>query len=327
MEEETILSFGSTGTNPSEHHNTIAADTDTNTSLDCGTNTTWSMQDRTPRESPLHRHRKRRYTVLSQLLLQSADSLRVERSQAKAFLPLLSKLLLPQQSPSPKQQQQQPQPQQQYADAELQDPVGDIQFLEPFLESMTPGSGFRCLAMLLIQHLIQAENGYDCRVRHALKTLGVIVLMNDLRKDPVDIYTQFQHQSRRPNLMAVATRKFESLEQFVARKLWMIAKLQKNNPQATYTKQLPQKKTQVPQQREDQRVDNTDPGIYSRDQMLRHLKIGGTAVVAGTLFAVTGGLAAPGIAAGVAGIMGGTAVTAAAAALLTSTAAVTAILG
>ena len=47
----------------------------------------------------------------------------------------------------------------------------------------------------------------------------------------------------------------------------------------------------------------------------------------GTLFAVTGGLAAPGIAASIAAITGGTAVTAAAAAVLTSTAAVTAIFG
>jgi hypothetical protein len=60
---------------------------------------------------------------------------------------------------------------------------------------------------------------------------------------------------------------------------------------------------------------------------MRGIKIGSVGLVAGTLFAVTGGLAAPGIAAGVAALAGTSAATAAAVVALTSTAAVTTIFG
>lgn len=275
----------------------------------------------------LNRHRRRRYNVLSELLLSSADLLMVEKGTAKAFLPMLSNLLIPQN-------------QEFSADSELgmdyrsnkaeettrrqqrnQDIVSqcidNVDFLRPFLESMTPGSGFRCLALCLLQHLLRNEKGYDARIRHALKQVGVFVLIHDIEKDPVDIFVQQKSSHGRQEgsrqLIELATRKFESLEHWIARELL------KHSSEA----KLPA----TSESHKGENRPNDQSKAYEHEQMMRRLKIGGAAVVAGALFAVSGGLAAPMIATSVAAIAGGTAATAAAAAVLTSTAAVTAIFG
>lgn len=266
----------------------------------------------------LRRHRKRRYDVLSKLLVSSADLLMIEKSQAKAFLPMLSKLLVPTSKEQQHQQQQQQQSQKDGTDVIAQQ-IDDIEFLRPFLESMTRGAGFRCLSLFLLQHLLHAAEGYDARIRHAVKTLGVIVLIHDMERDPVDVFAGRQKRrnssrASREELMLLATRKFESLEHWIARKLLLLSQEQARRSRGRHG------------QNNSNQMD--DPSsIRGRDRMIRRLKIGGTAVLAGTLFAVSGGLAAPGIAAGVAAIAGGTAATAAAAAVLTSSAAITAIFG
>lgn len=293
------------------------------------------------------RYRRRRYDILTQLLLSSADLLMLERSQAKAFLPMLSKLLVPQ----PKSEARNPlpsplwrgmsntkQPPGQAAPAEdgymtaegsfksrkavdsLHEQMDHIDHLAPFLESLSPGAGVRCLSLFLLQHLLSNEEGYDARVRHAVKTLGVAVLIHDMQSDPVDVVaSSAAHRSKAlsfDELVALASRKFESLEHCIASKLLRLSQVQQELEQQANAGRRGRSKNLSRQQQ----------GL-SREQIMRGFKIGGTAVVAGTLFAVTGGLAAPGIAAGVAAIAGSTAATAAAAALLTSTAAVTTIFG
>ncbi|GAX20178.1 hypothetical protein FisN_12Hh023 [Fistulifera solaris] len=275
----------------------------------------------------LSRHRRRRYNVLSELLLSSADLLMVDKGSAKAFLPMLSKLMFPQAQES-------------FVDSETsmdfrrsrkddvtkrrhksQDVVSqcidNVDFLRPFLESMSPGSGFRCLALCLLQHLLRNEKGYDARIRYAFKEVGVFVLIHDLEKDPVDVYLQERFsrgkEERSRKLIELATRKFEFLEHWIAREL-----LKHSN------------EAKVPSTNESRGGDNgsnNQSKAYEYEQMMRRLKIGGAAIVAGTLFAVSGGLAAPILATTIGTIAGGTAVTAVAASILTSTAAVTAIFG
>lgn len=299
-----------------------------------------------------NRHRRRRYDVLSKLLLSSAELLELEKGQTRAFLPMLSKLLVPHHNDGGSKSRRQPPLRASSRDSDPMDQVGDsvysasvhsfsegnganfideqidrIEFLRPFLESMTPGAGFRCLSMFLMQHLLHSQVGYDARVRHAVKTLGVFLLVHDMLQDPVDILSDMPEgrssraRSRKSQLelVALATRKFEALESTIATKLLHLSQDQdKISALSGRSSRRPSHTTRTVSQQ---------PSGLTKEQILRGLKIGGTAVVAGTLFAVTGGLAAPGIAAGVAALAGGTAATAAAAAVLTSTAAVTAIFG
>jgi hypothetical protein len=329
------------------------------------------------------RHRKRRHEVLSKLLLSAAELLNIEKGQAKAFLPMLSKLVVPDtavgsrsatatrrpvagsSSSSRGEPEGTRRPRTAPLDAEstfeynnsrsfdysddksnavsasaaasdeLEEQLDRIEHLRPFLESMTPGSGFRCLSLFLLQHLMNSPDGYDARVRHPLKVLAVLLLCRDMEHDPVDVLaddpdlgkggmdfdipangpapTSRRRDREARDRATIATRKFEALEQYIATKLLHLSQHQLRQPHshASSSQEL---------------IRHSSSG-FSRDSILRGLKIGGAAVVAGTLFAVTGGLAAPGIAAGVAAIAGGTAAAAAATAVLTSTAAVTAIFG
>ena len=59
----------------------------------------------------------------------------------------------------------------------------DEEHLKPFLESLSPGAGFRCLALFLLQHLLNSAEGYDARTRHVMKKLGVTVLVNDMERE------------------------------------------------------------------------------------------------------------------------------------------------
>jgi hypothetical protein len=299
-----------------------------------------------------NRHRRRRYDILSELLLSSADLLMLEKSQSKGFLPMLAKLLVPQPKDESNTEQRPPlwrrpikriqgqSPQEQgdreaYTAAEgtfksrksddsLRYQLDRIEHLGPFIESLSPGAGVRCLALFIYQHLLRSEEGYDARVRHVVKTLGVIVLIHDMECDPVDIVANNTDSSTRrtralsfDELVALATRKFESLEHCIASKLLKISQVQQELAQANASSKKRSKSKALSRQSQE----------FSSEQIMRGFKIGGAAVIAGTLFAITGGLAAPGIAAGVAALAGSTAATAAAAALLTSTAAVTTIFG
>lgn len=310
----------------------------------------------------------------------------------------------------------------------------NISMLSPFLSDLTPGAGFQCVSLLLLQHLLRSKSGYDARVRQVYKRLAVIVLMweekarydvllgeevsdagssgfgfaedtgSDAASEGVEIRTDAsgevlgihhspstgemstsfagagtgaRKRSLRPTdseLAAKATRKFEALERTTASKLITLSNQQSSRRQkqkqhtetdvspaaaahkagagkasvaaATSQQHRPQQPQQQPQpqphghppaadsrrQRGEQPVrskhsrsqqessqrqqrphaasappkstdvtvaNRTEPRI-TRGQVMRGLKIGSAGVAAGALFALTGGLAAPGIAAGIA---------------------------
>jgi Protein of unknown function (DUF726) len=236
----------------------------------------------------LIRHRKRRYQVLSAVLLNAAKFLRLDPSQSQAFLPILARLL------KPLKKSEHDQKQFNILGIDKDD------FIWPFLESLTPGSGYRCMSMLLLEHLLRGEEGYDARVRRAYKKLTVLIILRD---------GEYHERSDCQNMteLEFAARKFEALEHGIASKILALS-----GGSTRKTKSL--------------KKGTNDSGI-TREQLIRGLKIGSASLLAGTIFAVTGGLAAPGIAAGIAALAGSTAAAGAAIVALTSTAAVTTIFG
>ena len=166
----------------------------------------------------------------------------------------------------------------------------------------------QCLCMLLFQYLLQGTSGYDARIRHSIKKLGtfVFLLQQDDRvgrnsntgrsssdddgevnddDDNSNDDTTTTTTSVPSYQISQATRKFESLEQFLATRLLALAQQGKDNA----TKDGTNSNNESTGQKR---------GGISRDQWVRGLKVGTVGVLAGTLLAVTGGLAAPGIAAG-----------------------------
>jgi hypothetical protein len=190
--------------------------------------------------------------------------------------------------------------------------------LRPFLESLTPGAGVRCISLFLVQYLLTSEVGYDARIRHVIKKLGVIVLVHDMERDPVEHIVVSQRSKRDPQtykaLVARASRKYEALEHSIARRLIRLSESDSN----TKSKNNSQSAADDAERKQD--------GMITRQQLIRGVKIGSAGVVAGTIFALTGGLAAPGIAAGFAALAGSAAATAAVS-TLTSAAVVTTIFG
>lgn len=331
------------------------------------------------------RHRRRRYDLFSNLLVSASDLLLLDRSHAKAFIPMLRSLLTPPkkasvEEPILKQSESKPAmwlrrattmglpasttnddestsgyksdpgitlvdesdsnqdddeeeseseeipptPTNDFDDDDryflLRD-LADSDILRAFLESLSPGAGFRCLSLMLLQHLLRSEQGYDARVRHVFKKLGVIVLVHEMEREQYSFGPDGEKIQLLTNseLAQLATRKFEALEHGIAAKLIRLSEMQRQG--------------QGREGRRGARGSGASGGSsrqlkrgLTREQLVRGLKVGSAGVVAGTLFAVTGGLAAPGIAAGIAAIAGGAAATAAVV-TLTSTAAVTAIFG
>jgi len=331
------------------------------------------------------RYLSRRYELYSSLLLSSSELLLLEKSTARAFLPMLSRVLVPQiyKTATMTSKQQQQQQTRQYRDitsntqqkrtslrdysfsASISKEKKDIGYnyssnsrndddeesstrvpqspdvhlldntneLSPFLDSLTPGAGFRCVSLLLLQHLLTSENGYDARIRYAMKKLSVLVLRRDMDDDPVErkLFQSRRRQQQQQQQQRVdeeedsrdyeqrrllqATRKYEALEQNVARRLILLSA-----PARDRTARNNKNKDTI------RKTDYNGNGGITREQFVRGVKIGGAGLVAGTLFALTGGLAAPGIAAGVAAFAGAAAGTAAVSAL-TSAAVVTTIFG
>jgi hypothetical protein len=280
------------------------------------------------------RHRRRRYDILSRLLVTSAELLLLDRAVARAFLPMLEQLLVPRPKPQTKNNNlsnprpplygtsadstsssplrsksddnsrkateyetivivteeggghASPEPAKEYFPEE----VDKEDLLRPFLESLTPGAGFRCLSLLLLQHLLTSEAGYDARIRHVLKKVGVIVLLHDMERDPVEdemLPPKRKHQARFYQEMANhAARKWESLEHSIARRL---IRLSESNAHVDN-----KKNSNGHQQREISVQENSKTSGITREQLVRGVKIGSAGLLAGTLFAFTGGLAAPG---------------------------------
>ena len=201
-----------------------------------------------------------------------------------------------------------------------------IEHLRVFWEALGPGAGLRCLSMFLLQHLLHgsAATGYDARIRHAVKTLGVLVLLHDrlLEEEEEDDddddeqgcqssgVSQAQQQPLRRsasterkgfwasprhdpnmNLVTMATRRFESLEHFIASKLIELSKAERELEMEHQRQQQRGKRTNgAGGAQKSGSLASREASANSRDRIIRGLKIGGTAVAAGTLFAITGGL-------------------------------------
>lgn len=278
------------------------------------------------------RHRRRRYDFLCQFLVASSELLFLDKSVAKAFLPMLSRILVPEsKDPIPldrtkngKETNALDRVQSNEIDmsasdfpqslstsgsgnvlhnqvrkvdttkgtayeatkptkAYIPEEIDRDNVLKPFLESLTPGAGFRCLSLLMLQHLLTSEAGYDARTRHVLKKLGCVVLAHDMARDPVERESPTGHKVDSltyQELAKRAARKFESLEHSMARRLIRLSE-SSNEKSSKIARGI------------DDTGRSKATGI-TREQILRGMKIGSAGIVAGTLFAVTGGLAAPG---------------------------------
>jgi len=188
----------------------------------------------------------------------------------------------------------------------------------PFLKELSDGSGFCCVAMLLLKYLLSSKEGYDARVRHVFKRLAVEIFSYEIRKDKTffnQVCNNGLGPSRTLNDISIdkALRQFEALESAISEKLMILSNTEKeeNNGKGRSTGSM---MASNPSSR--------------KEKFIRAAKIGSAGVLAGTIFAMTGGLAAPGIASGISLIAGSAAVTTGAAiTFLTSAAAVSTIFG
>ena len=121
--------------------------------------------------------------------------------------------------------------------------------LDPFVESLSPGAGFQCVTLLMLNHLLQNGQGYDARVRHVLKKLVVVILRHEMRERVYHDYycneggggeegggNNSGHESggqrHHPGcfndeaLVMTASRKFEQLEHSIAKKLLDLSEAQ-----------------------------------------------------------------------------------------------------
>ena len=350
------------------------------------------------------RHRIRRHAILSELLVSSAEMLLLDKSHARAFLPMLEGLLSKVEEPakdesigqswkgrgfggvsmpnlddekrSPRSQPRTepkaaelepienelgsgldsgkpgvllesfpderslsfsspPRPPPPPTYAPLETVIVDKDLVAPFLQTLTPGAGFRCIALLLLNHLLRDGRGYDARVRQAFKRLAIVVLSHELkvggilRPDPdeaedLDSILWGDRDAARgeefvddsDDLALLATRKFEAMEHSIAAKLIEMSK-------ASAAEERQQRRGQSSNEPRDRHVPSSSSmsssshgrialapketpissnhGV-SKEQILRGIKVGAAGAVGATLFALTGGLAAPGIAAGLAAV-------------------------
>jgi hypothetical protein len=149
--------------------------------------------------------------------------------------------------------------------------------------------------------------------------LGVIILYRDMYlQDTSDLASDvressYTSSSNSADLVTLATRRFESLEHCLADSL---LKLSKKDPQRKVGRQDGKNSTSSG-------TSSSSLGGYSREQIVRGVKVGAVGVAAAGLFAFTGGLAAPGIVAAIPALGAASAVAAGS----TSIAVVTAMFG
>jgi hypothetical protein len=182
--------------------------------------------------------------------------------------------------------------------------------LHSYVNQLSPGAGFPCVSLWLFQYLLSnPPNGYDARMRHVMKKLAVAVFLHDTKN--ADNGADHETLDDDSTMIDQATRRFEALERAVARRLITLA-------------EMDQKKRGAASSNDNESTSNKSGGL-SRRQVVRGLKVGAMGVVAGTLFVVTAGMAAPGIALALTGLLG----TGVAGVFLTlaSTTAVTALFG
>ncbi|KAL7536986.1 hypothetical protein ACHAXR_007520, partial [Thalassiosira sp. AJA248-18] len=262
--------------------------------------------------------------------------------------------------------------------APLDTVIVERDLVSPFLQTLTPGAGFRCIALLLLNHLLRDGRGYDARVRQAFKRLAVVVISHELKVGGIlrvdlddeegldallwgDGMTQQEKPSHEEEsfddadeLARLATRKFEAMEHAIAAKLISMSGNARPK-QATASKNTAGTRTTETRrnrQKQSSRAKKMQPtasspsssthgrialapketplssqhGI-SKEQLLRGIKVGTAGAVGATLFALTGGLAAPGIAAGLAAVAGTSAIAAGVSTVLSSAAAISTIFG
>lgn len=252
--------------------------------------------------------------------------------------------------------------------APLDTVIVEKEMIAPFLQTLTPGAGFRCIALLLLNHLLRDGRGYDARVRQAFKRLAVVVLSHELKvggilrvdlDDEEDLDALLWREGKRSTendttkdekddsvdtdeLALLASRKFEALEHAIAAKLIAMSEnhdknhspRKKKNDMMRSSRHNKSSLASSPSNSTHGRIAlapkemplSSQHGI-SREQLMRGLKIGTAGAVGATLFALTGGLAAPGIAAGLAAVAGGSAVAAGMTTVLSSAAAISTIFG
>jgi len=408
-ESKSASSSGSNNSN--NNNNSNSSNNNNNNSNNKSNNDGGSEKEQLSRQ----RYLSRRYELYSGLLLSSSELLLLDKSIARAFLPMLSRVLVPQihkthtqththSSGSGSNATGHDTSAASHGEATRGEPSGkpegeadsstgsttttasataaasatatatlapeihlldNLDELSPFLESLTPGAGFRCVSLLLLQHLMSSDNGYDARIRHAVKKLSILVLQRDLqeqsgggggggertvsksrskqdrdhnhnhnpRRKEKDIQSQTKHGNEGDN---------ESSVEFERRRLLQATRifeaLEQNIARRLILLSSParNRKSKTINNNNNSNKNNDDDNTIrktnrnengiTREQFVRGVKIGGAGILAGTLFAVTGGLAAPGIAAGVAAFAGAAAGTAAVS-TLTSAAVVTTIFG
>jgi len=235
--------------------------------------------------------------------------------------------------------------------APLETVMVDKELIAPFLQTLTPGAGFSCIALLLLNHLLRDGRGYDARVRQAFKRLAVVVLSHELKvggilrvdlEEEDDLDSTFNSTTHQPQpnshddgtlddadeLSRLAARKFEAMEHTIAAKLIAMSgesaevetdtsasRGQGSSASRSHSQSAPPSVNTTPNSSTHggrialapkEPPTSSQHGI-SREQLLRGIKVGTAGAVGATLFALTGGLAAPGIAAGLAAVAGGSA--------------------
>ena len=179
--------------------------------------------------------------------------------------------------------------------------------LGPFLQSLScREESFRCISLLMFRFLLlsskekpktndkkkdgnqpdEATNsqlesmtivGYDARVRFAFKQLTASILSYwEIKEHPDFMTTQ--------TASVYATRKFDAIEEGIALRLSILSQQMMKDKDSKLTGQKKQSTT--------------------TQNAIRGLKIGAAGVAAGTVFAITGGLAAPAIIGGIAALAG-----------------------
>ncbi|KAL3826909.1 hypothetical protein ACHAXA_005989 [Cyclostephanos tholiformis] len=194
--------------------------------------------------------------------------------------------------------------------------------LRPFLESLSgPEGSFDCIALLVFRLLLSTGagegrgnhlsrttslmetrgksgrtmqfEGYDARARYELKKLAVTILSHwEMERNKwIDASSARAH----------ATRKFEALEDALASRLSRLSRISCGEDEGGGGESDDANRDKTTLQSSMSTSSSTTLGLRG---IARGLKIGAAGIAAGTVFAVTGGLAAPAILGGIATLVG-----------------------
>ena len=197
--------------------------------------------------------------------------------------------------------------------------------LRPLLESLSgPEGSFNCIALLVFRLLLSSGagggrgagdrntsssmptggkggrsidlDGYDARARYEYKRLAVVILTHwEMERNRTTTTTHLDDSSAR----AHATRKFEALEDALASRLSSLSGISRDNVGGGGNDDANHRDGTTLL-----RSSSVASGTLGLRGIARGLKIGAAGIAAGTIFAVTGGLAVPAIVGGIATIVG-----------------------